>query len=434
MAIFGSRSGARPRGTTPRPGGRAEPIAVLDLGSSTAKCLIGRRVAGGGFEVLGLGKAASRGIKAGAVVDMDAAEATIRSAVEEAERMSGSPINTVTVGFCGGQLASMSLYGETELTEKPAGDRDLRRALDAALLGFEAEERVALHAIPMAWAIDSHRGVKDPRGMFGRLLGVEVHVVSATTGPVRNLTLCLERARLSLRNLVATPYASGLSTLVADETDLGVTLIDMGASATSAAVFIDGALVHVDVAPIGGSHITSDIARGLSTPIAEAERVKRRFGSLVEREGDGQDIVECPELGAEGDHVCAPRALIRDIVLARLEETLEIMRDRLGAAGVLRAAGPRVVLTGGGSRLEGAALYAAEILGKRVRVARPGPIQGLAEGEDGPEMAAAVGLLQHALMGPREALAGPPKTADDLRPRESFAPIKQAASWLKQNF
>jgi cell division protein FtsA len=199
-------------------------------------------------------------------------------------------------------------------------------------------------------------------------------------------------------------------------------------------VFIDGALVHVDSAPIGGAHITSDIARGLSTPLAEAERVKRRFGSLVEREGDGEDIVECPELGAEGDHIRAPRALVRDIVLARLEETLEIVRDRLAAAGVLRAAGPRVVLTGGASRLEGAAVYAAEILGKRVRLARPAPVQGLPEGEDGPEMAAAVGLLRHVLMGPREALAGPPKAAEDLRPRQDFAPIKQAASWLRANF
>jgi cell division protein FtsA len=433
MAIFGSRTGARGRGAGLRPGGRADLIAVLDLGASTAKCLIGRRTAGGGLEALGLGKAVSRGLKAGAVVEMDAAEATIRAAVEEAERMAGTPINAVTVGFCG-SLASTSLYGETDLADKPAGDRDLRRALDSALLGFDAEGRVALHAIPLAWAIDAHRGVKDPRGMFGHALGVEVHVVSAAAGPVRNLTLCLERARLTLRNLVATPYASGLSTLVTDETDLGVTLIDMGASATSAAVFIDGALVHVDSAPIGGAHITSDIARGLSTPLAEAERVKRRFGSLIERDGDGEDIVECPELGAEGDHIRAPRALVRDIVLARLEETLEIVRDRLAAAGVLRAAGPRVVLTGGASRLEGAALYAAEILGKRVRLARPTPVQGLPEGEDGPEMSAAIGLLRHALTGPREALAGPPKAAEDLRPRQDFAPLRQAASWLRTNF
>jgi cell division protein FtsA len=434
VAIFGSPTGPRGRNGSSRLAGRPEHVAVLDLGAASAKCLIGRRAGGGGIEVLGVGKAPSKGLKAGAVVDMDGAEASIRAAVEEAERMAGATVNAVTVSFCGGHLASHGLYGETLLAEKPACDRDLRRALDGALQGFEEEGRVALHAIPLAWSIDAHRGVRDPRGMFGHALGVEVHVVSAGASPVRNMTLCIERARMSLRNVVATPYASGLSTLVEDETDLGVTLIDMGASTTSAAVFIEGALVHVDCAPIGGVHISNDLARGLSTPVAEAERIKRRFGSLIERPGDDDQVVECPELGADEGRIRAPRALVRDIVRARLEETLEIVRDRLASVGVLRAAGPRVVLTGGASQLEGAAIYAGEILGKRVRLARPAPLPGLPDGDDGPDMAAAIGLLRHALAGPREALDGPPKAAEELRPRQEMAGFKQAASWLRANF
>jgi len=434
MAIFGARRGSRGRSPAGRLGGRVEHVGVLDLGGGAAKCLIGRR-GENGVEVVGVGRAPSRGLKGGSVVDMDAAEASARLAVEEAERMGGVTVNALTLCFCGGQLGSEGLYGETMLSERPAGDRDLRRALDDALMGFDADGRVALHAIPLSWSVDGSRGVRDPRGMFGRSLGVEVHVVSAAAGPVRNLTLAVERAKLSLRNLVATPYASGLATLVEDEIDLGVTLIDMGATTTSAAVFIDGALVHVDSAPIGGAHVSNDLARGLSTPIADAERIKRRFGSLVERSGDAAELIECPQLGDDDARVKAPRALVRDIIRARLEETLEIVRDRLAAAGVLRAAGPRVVLTGGASQLEGAASYAAEILSKRVRVARPTPLAGLPEGEDGPEMAAAIGLLRHALTGPREAFVGPPKTRQDLpSPGGDRGAIKQAARWLMANF
>lgn len=417
-----------------RTGSRPEPIAVLDLGACMAKCLIGQRGPADGVEVLGLGKAMSKGLRAGAVVDMDAAEATIRAAVEEAERMAGVAVSAITVGLSGGHLASHGLYGETLLADKPAGDRDLRRALDAATQGFDAEGRVPVHRIPLQWSIDAHRGVRDPRGMFGARLGVDVHLVSAGATPVRNIEYCVDRARLTLKNLVATPYAAGLATLVDDETDLGVTLIDMGASSTSIAVFVEGMLYHVDAAPIGGGHISNDLARGLSTPIAEAERIKRRYGSLIERPGDQDELVDCPQLGDAGAIARAPRSLIREIVRARVEETLEIVRDRLAAAGVLRAAGPRVVLTGGASQLEGVGCYAAELLGKRVRLARPAALSGLPEGDDGPEMAAALGLLRSALAGSREAMPSTPRAANDRGPREAFAPVKQAASWLRANF
>jgi cell division protein FtsA len=432
MAIFGprhSRNGSRLQA-------RNDHVAVLDLGASAAKCLIARREPAGGFEVRGFGRAPNHGVKAGDVVDMDAAETAIRGAVEEAERMASVAVDAVTVGFHGGQLASHSLFGEALLTERPASDRDLRSALDAAMAEFEADDRVAFHAIPLAWSIDAHRGVRDPRGMYGRSIGVEMHVVSAASAPVRNLTLCIERARLQLRNLVATPYASGLATLVPDEVDLGVTLLDMGASTTTAAVFIDGALVHVDAAPIGGAHVSNDIARGLSTPIAEGERIKRRYGSLLEKPGDRDEMIEFPQLGDRDARAQAPRSLIRKIVRPRIEETLELVRDRLGAAGVLRAAGPRAVLTGGASQLEGVSDLAEEILGKRVRVARPPRAPGLPDGDDGPEMAAALGLLRHVISGPREAIAGPPRLPEEMRPRggPERAPIKRAAGWLWENF
>ncbi|MGD2132680.1 MAG: cell division protein FtsA [Maricaulaceae bacterium] len=439
LGPFGPRRGRRVNGHR---GGRKDLVTVIDLGSSSITCLIARRApdddagyVGGLIDVVGIGRAPSRGVKAGAVIDMDAASADIRAAVEEAEQMAGAAVHLATVGFGGGQPTSHSLFAETVLDERPIDDRDLRRALDGALAEFGADERLVLHAIPLSWSIDAHRGVRDPRGMFGRSLGVEVHVVSAAAGPVRNLDFCLSRAGLVLHNVVATPYAAGLSTLVEDETDLGVTLIDLGASLTTAAVFIDSALVHVDALPVGAGHISADLARGLSTPLADAERIKRRWGSLVETAGDDCELIDCPQLGEARSLLQAPRSVVRDIIRPRVEETVEIMRDRLAAAGVLRAAGPRVVLTGGGSRLGGVARVAAEIMGKRVRVARPFGVAGLPEGDDGPEMAAAVGLLHHVFGGPAEACAGPFQFGPELgASRKPMAPMRQAAAWLKENF
>lgn len=436
MAFFGAFRGGR-RG---EPAGTSGHTAVLDLGATSATCLIARahpNAAGApvDIDVLGVGMAANTGMKDGAVSDMDAAEAAIRNAVEEAERTAGLAVSSVSVGFAGGGLTSHDLFGETTLSERPIGDRDLRRALDDALQSFEAEGRVVLHAIPQSWSVDEHRGVRDPRGMFGRELTVDVNVVSAQAGPVRNLQLCLERARLGMRSVVAAPYASGLAVLVPDEMDLGVTVIDMGGGVTSAAVFIEGALVHVDAVPFGGMHVTSDLARVLSMPMTAAERVKRKIGSLAERSDDEDALVDCPQLGEERAIMQAPRALVRDIMRDRVEETLDLLAKRLRCGGVLRAAGPRVVLTGGAALLDGMGGFAAQALGKRVRVARPYGLDGF-EGLDEPGYATAAGLLHHALKGPREALSGPPQRAEDFRPRPrpQVARMRQAASWLRENF
>ena len=285
--------------------------AALDVGSSKIACFIARTdqtVSGPRPRVVGVGHQSSRGVRAGAVVDMDAAAEAIRAAVEQAERMASQAVSSVTVTLSSGQPSSTRIAAEIDLPQREVTERELRRLLDGALSEFDAEDRVVLHAIPLSWSVDDHRGIRDPRGMFGRTLGVEVHVITAAIGPLRNLLTCVERCHFDLRGVVATPYASGLSALADDEVQLGATLIDMGAGATTAAVFAEGALLHIDAVPVGGSHVTSDVARGLSTPLAAAERLKTLYGSALDSPEDDQQV--SPWTGSK-----AWRRTIQDLLL-----------------------------------------------------------------------------------------------------------------------
>lgn len=406
----------RPRQSSAVSGGKSAGgvCAALDVGSSKIACFIARTdqtIAGPRPRVVGVGHQSSRGVRAGAVVDMDAAAEAIRTAVEQAERMAGLAVNSVTVTLSAGQPNSTRLAAEIDLPQREVTERELRRLLNGALSEFDAEDRVVLHAIPLAWAVDDHRGIRDPRGMFGRTLGVEVHVITAAIGPLRNLLTCVERCHFDLRGVVATPYASGLSALADDEVQLGVTLIDMGAGATTAAVFAEGALLHIDAVPVGGSHVTSDVARGLSTPLAAAERLKTLYGSALDSPEDDQQMIEVPSVGGENTvaYDSAPRSLLNSIIRPRLEETFELIRDRLDAAGVGKTSGRRLVLTGGGSQMPGAGELAGRVFGKQVRIAGPTGVTGLGDAVSGPAFSAVAGIVRRETRGAAEAISGPPR-------------------------
>jgi cell division protein FtsA len=283
-------------------------------------------------------------------------------------------------------------------------DADLRRVTTTGRNQTAAPGRKLLHAIPVSYSIDGSRGIRDPRGMCGERLGVRMHVVSAETSALRNLEAVIGRSHLDVESFVVAPYAAGLACLVEDEMDLGATVIDMGGGVTSIAVFFDGKLVWTDTIPIGGGHVTSDIARGLSTPVAHAERMKTLFGSCITSGSDEREVIDVPLVGEEDqDHANhVPKSILTGIIRPRIEETFEHVRARLEASGFHKAAGRRVVLTGGASQLNGTRELAGTILDKQVRAGRPIRIQGLSDQTGGPAFAVCAGLVAHAL-APQEA-------------------------------
>jgi cell division protein FtsA len=258
-----------------------------------------------------------------------------------------------------------------------------------------------------------------------------MHLVSGKPAAIRNITAAIGRCHLEIAAIVAGPYASGLAALVEDETDLGVTIVDMGAGTTSIGVFFDGNLIFADSIPVGGGHVTNDIARGLSTPLAHAERMKTLYGSAIASSSDERETITVPQVGEEDESQATqvPRSLLVGIISPRLEETFELVRNRLEASGYDKVAGRRVVLTGGACQLPGARELAGLILDKQIRIGRPMRVAGLAEATGGPAFSTGIGLL-HFAMSERAETARQARNWRD----QSVSLFGRVGHWLKENF
>jgi cell division protein FtsA len=411
---------ARPRGT----------IGVVDIGTTKVCCFIARKRESEP-QIVGIGHQVSRGVKSGIVVDMEAASRSILAAVHAAEQMAGETLSEIVVNLSGGFNPSRLIKGEINVNGREITDADMRRVLERGHELKEPADREVIHSIPVGFSIDQSRGIRDPRGMFGQKLGVNMHVVTAQSAAVRNLAACIGRSHLEIGALVVSPYAAGLACLVEDETELGVTVIDMGGGTTSIAVFFDGNLVFTDSVPVGGSHVTNDIARGLSTPLVHAERMKTLYGGAIGSSADERETIAVPQVGEEDDaqanHV--PRSLLVGIISPRLEETFELVRDRLETSGYDKIAGRRIVLTGGACQLPGTRELAGLILDKQIRIGRPLRIDGLAEATGGPAFATSAGLVHFALSERAET----PRRGRALT-EEPGGVFIRFGHWIRENF
>ena len=419
-------------------------VAALDVGSTKVACLIAKPVGSKdgqiSLKVLGVGHHASRGVRSGTVVDINAAEDSIRAAVEQAERQAGITLKEVVVGISCGQPQSRTINVEVSIAGHEVGEEDLRRALSTARSQVPNAEREIIHCMPGAYAIDGSRGIRNPRGMVGDTLGVSMHAITAASGPIRNLVTCIGRCHLDIQGRAASAYATGLATLVADEMNLGATVIDMGGGTTSISVFFDGGLVFADVLPIGGNHVTSDIARGLSTSLANAERLKTLHGSAFTGPNDAREMIEIAHLGEDDPDMDSeiPRSVLTGIVAPRLEETFELVRDRLIDCGLTSISGRRVVLTGGASQMNGAREVAARILSKQVRLGRPSRLIGHDDAAATASFSACAGLALWAAQRPAEmqnprAESDIPHFAYGTTDAASYG-FKGLTRWIKENF
>lgn len=373
-------------------------LTALDIGSSKICCLIAwsddttLRVAGIGYQ-------ASAGIRAGAIVDMETARESIVSVVHAAERMAGVTVDDVAVNISGGDPESRRTRTTITIGGRQIQSGDVRRLMRDARPTETTRERALLHAIATSFDADDARGLQDPRGLHAQTLALNAHLLTVSASRIGTLNTCLGHCHLKAKDFVHNAYAAGLSTLVDDERNLGATVVDMGAGTTSIGIFHRGRLIHADSIPTGGGHVTADIAQALSTPLDEAERLKIRFGAAAAPFSHApQGVLEAPQIGEERD---TPNAVRQEdlvaVIAPRVEETLEMIRDRLRAAGAVGLTGRRVVLTGGACQLPGMRERATYILNRPTRLGRPVAPSGIAESASGPEFAAAIGLLKHAV-------------------------------------
>lgn len=407
-------------------------VAVLDVGTAKIACFIARIDSAGEIQITGIGHQLSKGIRSGIITDFAEAEASIVSAVDAAEKMAGEQVENVLVSLSGGNLVSRNVMVEMTMLGEEVTDRDIMDIVEQGRASVAHSELEIIHCIPVSYYLDGAKGIVDPRKMYGKKLGADLHMITGLPSVTRNLAHCVGRCHLNVDEYIASPYASALSVLEEDEKQLGVTLVDMGAGVTSFCVFAGGKNIYTDAIPVGGSHVTNDIARGLSTSLSHAERLKTLHGSAIASPSDDQVMVEVPPLGEEDyeEGNTMPRSMLVGVIRPRIEEIFEMIRSKIEMAGVTPLAGKRVVLTGGASQLLGVREMAAQLLNKQVRLGRPRTLPGLAEAVSGPAFATALGMVEYVVKKPMEE-----QMFDANRRRGNFtAGFEKVVSWFKENF
>ncbi len=373
-------------------------VTALDVGSSKVSALIAEPGEDGGLRILGTGQRESRGVKRGFIADMERTEATIREAVEQAERIAATNIENVFVGFSAGGLISTLASVEVQIGGRRVQKEDIDELLGVGRDSIDAEGRMILHAMPALYTLDGLEGVKKPLGLHADKLAVDIHVIAAEPSPVRNLDLCVRSAHLGVEAIVASPVAAGKACLSEEERELGVALVELGAGVTNVSVFAGGMLVGLKSLPIGGIDITDDIASAFGTRRVEAERMKCFYGSATTSPRDNHDMIELvPIAGSEEGTEAAriTRAQLIAVIRQRLEHLAGEIASALKELGFGGPFGRQVVLTGGGSELKGIADYAQGVLGRAVRIGRPS-LPGLPDAHSGPAFATLVGLALFA--------------------------------------
>jgi len=431
MSSLAQRSNVRDRAHA-----RGTVMAALDIGSSKVTCMISRRSDATDSEprVSGAGAQGTKGVRSGAVVDLDNLERSIRLAVEQAERAADVRISEVVLGVSGPELRSDVVRAKLPMGGREITAQHIRDARIAALESFQSQGREILHSAPLGFVVDSTGGIKDPRGMFAEALTASFLVVSAPTAGLRNIVQCVSRAHLTPTAILAAPFAAGLAVLVEDEAEQGAMVIDFGAGVTSAAAFCDGGLIHVETLPMGGSRASSDLAQGLGTTFAAAERMKTLHGAVGLSDVTALEMVEAPRLGPDGRleaHQCS-RAEIAQVLRPRIEEILELMDGRLSKASAAGRPLPRrIVLTGGSSQLPCLQELAEDVFRAPVRLAKPANVKGLGETYSSPAFAAAAGLLRWELMsGLASSRGGGDRNAAD----HGSGLMKRVFGWVQENF
>src|ERR1700730_730977 len=369
--------------TRPMPQKRTALVASLDIGTSKIACMIARlkpcppndarRGGSHAIELIGSSKIQSRGVKAGAVVDLAECEQVVRQAVAEAERMAKVRVESVLLSVSGGRLQGQLIEAAADIRGGAVTPADVTRVTSTGMRHATGEGRTVLHALPVSYALGGVKGLRHPRGMVARQFGVDMNVVTLDASVARNLMLVVERCHLNVEAMAASPYVAGLSVLTADEAYLAAAVIEMGAGTTTIATYSAGRFVHAGGFAVGGHHITMDLARGLSACIADAERIKTLYGTVLTGGSDARELMSVPSAGDDREREVpqiVSRATIANIVRHRAEEIFEMVRDRLADSPFAAEPKARVVLSGGASQLSGLVELATQVLGRPVRIGR----------------------------------------------------------------
>jgi cell division protein FtsA len=374
-------------------------FTALDVGSSKVAALIAGQTAEGNLIALGTGLREARGIKHGCVTDVAQVDRVVREALEQAESIAGLEVRDVWVGFGGGGLNSRILHHEEECGGGPIDEDDVSELLLRAREAAIDDRRAVLHAQTALFTLDGNAGVRNPVGLFADRLAVDIHLVEGDRGPISNLIAAVRAAHVNIREVAATTVAGGATALSAEQRDIGVALVDIGAALTNIALFAGGMLVGMATLPIGGDAITDDITSEFSTRRSQAERLKCFHGSAISSPRDHQDQIDLEPHPGETTGAKITRAQLNAVIRKRLDHFVPQIGAALKAMGYADPVARQVVLVGGGAELKGMADYVQSVLGGSARIGRPMGIQSLPEAHSGAAFAVAAGLVCYAAEG-----------------------------------
>jgi cell division protein FtsA len=371
-------------------------LSVVDIGTAKTVALVAE-ITDAGLRYRGHGIAASRGSRKGIIVDLDKAAASVQKAMDEAELTAEVPLEHAVVGVAGPHIRAANSQGGIALGAhaREVSREDIRQAVDKARSIPLPDDRQIVHLLPQDFILDQQEGLRDPAGMMGRQLEVRVHVITAAASAVQNIVTVMNRAGIHVDDTVYEVLACSDAVLRTDERELGICVCDIGAGSADVIVFHEGVVVHTAVIPIGGDHFTNDVAVGLRTPLADAEKIKRQFGCAIVTSVPESTEIEVPSVGDRPSRL-VPQRFLGEVLEPRARELVYMLRDNLRQAGVIEMLGSGVVLTGGGARLPGLVETVEDILRCPARIGLPIPMAKLPAVLGEPEFAAVIGMVFYA--------------------------------------
>jgi len=368
-------------------------IVGLDIGT-TKICTIVGEVTHDGVDIIGFGSHPSRGLRKGVVVNIEATIESIKKSIEEAELMAGCDITSVYAGIAGGHIIGVDSTGVVNIKKKEVTQSDVDRVMETAKAIAMPVDREIIHVIPQDFKVDQQDGIKEPIGMAGVRLEAKVHIVSAAVSAIQNVIKCANRCGLNVNDVVLEPLASAEAVLTPDEKELGVVMVDIGGGTTDIVIYSAGSVVHTAVLTIGGNHITNDIAVGLRTPAAEAEKIKQKYGCALASLVQKDETIEVPSVGGRKPRILS-RQILAEIIEPRVEEICTLIREQIIRSGYEDMMGSGVVLTGGATILSGVTELAEQVFDLPVRRGIPRGIGGLVDVVKSPMYATGVGLVKY---------------------------------------
>ena len=409
-----------------------EVVVGLDVGSTKVSAVVGE-VDADGITILGVGSVPCRGTRKGVVSNIDWTVRAISSAIEAAQAMAGVQIGTVYASIGGSHIRSQASDGVVAVAGREVTQSDLDRVLEGARAIPIDNDRMILHSLPREYLVDNQDGVRDPIGMSGVRLQSRVNLISATSSCVDNLMRCIQRAELEVSGVVLGSLASAEAVLTEDEKEIGVGVLDIGGGTTDLVVYADGGLIHTSVIPAGGQNITSDVAAGLRTPVAEADRLKRTHGCALGLMVADDEEIEVPGVGGHAPRTVS-RQVLCDIIEPRVEEIFAEARRRLEETGLYEQLAAGIVLTGGSVVMDGVRECAEEVLGLPVRIGLPIGVKGLAQLVQGPQFSTGVGLVRYGAMRISEISASAEAEFRQAHSQSDFVPAKAGTDAQRGSF